>query len=291
MSDKCIQGHRYSSNDGTIIIKKIVEKSNRIDYKYEGQTDDQYNDKSMYFDDWEEGNYVDLTGEVPSTFTLTVLTIDDEAGSVIGGGIYPVNSIVQISASPKNGYCFLKWDDDNISNPRDIQVDKDMTFTAYFEEKQKPKFTITVKSNDEAQGSVDGGGMFYVGSVVEISAKPENGYVFKKWNDDSSTNPRNVPVEKDVEYTAYFEKKATAPDDVNITATFGNNSEKWKLLNRLLFQLEESKKMNLIGKTKDLRDKIIELSDQFDSEKKKGIIEKVNSILKTGINSDIFHSR
>ena len=270
-----------------IIVEKVSEKSKRIDYKYEGQPEVQ----SIYYDDWEESGYIDVTEESIPKCTIKVICDDEKMGTVNGSGTYQQNAVIQISAIPQDGYSFIKWNDDNTSNPRDVQVDKDMSFTAYFEEKQKPKFTITVKSNDEAQGSVDGGGMFYVGAVAKISAKPENGYVFKKWNDDSSTNPRNIPVEKDVEYTAYFEKEATSPDDVNTTATFGNNSEKWKLLNRLLFQLEESKKLNLIGKTKDLRDKIIELSDQFDSEKKKDIIEKVNSILKTGINSDIFHSR
>lgn len=67
--------------------------------------------------------------------------------------------------------------------------------------------------------------------------------------------------------------------------------ERWRLLMRLLFQLEDSKKKNLLERCKDLKNRIVELSNQFDSEKKREVTEKMNKILESRINSDIFHTR
>ena len=297
MSDKPIENHLYSSSkraDYVIIVEKVGKKSNRIDFRYQGQLDN-HDDNAMYFDDWEEGDYIDITDDITeetvSKYTVTIMVDDEEMGTASGGGVYEQDTVVQICAIPKEGYSFFKWDDANTSNPREIKVVKDISLTAFFAETPTPKFTITVISNDETQGSVKGSGTFDEGTVVEISATPEQGYSFKNWNDGIQTNPRNVSVEKDTIFTAFFEKEAITPDEGPVPDATSNDIEKQILLNRLLFQLEDSKKRNLLEKTKELRVKITGLANQFDIEKKKEIIEKVNKILESGISSDIFHSR
>lgn len=248
MSDKPIENHIYSSSKGAdyvIIVEKVDKKSNRIDFRYQGQPDN-HDDNAMYFDDWEEGNYIDITDDITeetvSKYTVTIIVDDEEMGTASGGGVYEQDTIVQICATPNEGYSFLKWDDENTSNPREIKVEKDIQFTVFFEKE------ATTTDEDEGPASVDSG----EDTVDSV---------------DNSVG--------------------------NVDDSVGNvdDSENMKLVNRLLFQLEDSKKKNLLDKTKELKEKILELADHFGPEKKEMIIKKVNSLLDSGISADIFHSR
>lgn len=66
------------------------------------------------------------------------------------------------------------------------------------------KYTITVKSNNDAWGTVMGGGEYEEGMAAEIAARPNVGYVFKQWDDGNTDNPRVVAVKGDATYTAVF---------------------------------------------------------------------------------------
>ena len=66
------------------------------------------------------------------------------------------------------------------------------------------KYTITVKSNNEAWGTVLGGGEYEMGMAAEIAARPNVGFVFKQWDDGNQENPRTVAVKGDATYTAIF---------------------------------------------------------------------------------------
>lgn len=66
------------------------------------------------------------------------------------------------------------------------------------------KYTITVKSNNDAWGTVLGGGEYEEGMACEIAARPNVGYAFHRWDDGSTENPRVVAVKGDATYTAIF---------------------------------------------------------------------------------------
>ena len=66
-------------------------------------------------------------------FTITVNVNDSAMGTVTGGGTYAENATATLTATAKEGYQFVKWDDGNTSNPRTITVTKDETYTAVFE--------------------------------------------------------------------------------------------------------------------------------------------------------------
>ncbi len=53
-------------------------------------------------------------------------------GSTLGAGVYPYGKAITIEAIPAEGYVFLRWDDDDTSNPRTVRVEKAMTYTAFF---------------------------------------------------------------------------------------------------------------------------------------------------------------
>ena len=67
------------------------------------------------------------------------------------------------------------------------------------------KYNVTATVNDEAMGSVSGTGEFAEGSTVVLTAEPKLGYEFVKWEDESTTNPRQITVNADITVTATFQ--------------------------------------------------------------------------------------
>lgn len=71
--------------------------------------------------------------EPGESYTLTVTSSDTTKGTVSGGGTYAEGSQVTIKATPKSGYRFVKWSDDNTNATRTVTVSADATYTATFE--------------------------------------------------------------------------------------------------------------------------------------------------------------
>lgn len=65
--------------------------------------------------------------------------------------------------------------------------------------------TVTVKAGKG--GKVTGGGEYEIGSTATLTAIPDSGYSFVKWNDDNFDAIRYIKVKGDVTYEATFEKK------------------------------------------------------------------------------------
>ena len=132
--------------------------------------------------------------------TITVESANAEMGTVSESGTYDYGTEIEISATPNDGYRFVSWNDENTDNPRIVVVTQDSTFTANF----VAIYTITVLSENEEMGSVDGGGIYDENTEIEISATPAEHYHFTQWNDENTDNPRRLIVTEDAEYTASF---------------------------------------------------------------------------------------
>ena len=78
---------------------------------------------------------------------------------------------------------------------------------------QPKKRTLTVRSANESQGSVTGGGTFDEGSTQTVQATPKTGFAFDKWNDGSTQNPRTVKLTSDLTLTASFKTATTGGGD------------------------------------------------------------------------------
>lgn len=74
------------------------------------------------------------------------------------------------------------------------------------------KYTVTVTSANDQMGKAYGGGQYEAGETVRIWGTPEIGYQFDRWNDGNTENPRNITVNGDVTYTAYFKTIGSNPD-------------------------------------------------------------------------------
>ena len=78
---------------------------------------------------------------------------------------------------------------------------------------QAKKRTLTVRSANESQGSVSGGGTFDEGSTQTVRATPKTGFAFDKWSDGSTQNPRTVKLTSDLTLTASFKTATTGGGD------------------------------------------------------------------------------
>ncbi len=136
-----------------------------------------------------------INDHAPLPYTITINAIN-------GTVAYPQTTCddMQLTATPYNGYHFVKWSDGNTDNPRTIELTCDTIFTALFEYNQ---CTLSLQC-DENQGTVEGAGVFDYLAEVQISATPAYGYHFSSWSDGNTANPRTITITKDIALTANF---------------------------------------------------------------------------------------
>lgn len=65
--------------------------------------------------------------------TYNISVSSSGSGSVAGSGMYLLGSSATISATPNDGYRFVRWSDGNTNATRTVTVTGDATYTAYFE--------------------------------------------------------------------------------------------------------------------------------------------------------------
>ena len=108
-----------------------------------------------------------------------------------------------IYATPARGYKFVWWNDGDTSNPRTVFVTQDTTFIAYFSDKDY--FHVTAQPDYPVRGHVNGGGTYFDGDTVTLTAIPNDTYHFIRWNDGDTSNPRQFIVTQDTAFTAHFD--------------------------------------------------------------------------------------
>lgn len=136
-----------------------------------------------------------------SCHDIQVLSDNEAWGSVSGGGCYYEQQPATIEATPTPRHLFSHWNDGNTDNPRIVYASSDTLFTAHFIE---PLYMLTVTSDNEDLGTVDGSGIYYHGDTAVISATPIGYTLFDSWNDGDWSNPRSVVVSQDTSFKAFF---------------------------------------------------------------------------------------
>ena len=152
-----------------------------------------------------------------NSYDITVLLADESTGTVSGSGSYKYATTQTISATPSEHYHFYKWNDGNTNNPRAITISGAATYTANF---VLDTFALSITVNDATMGTTSGSGSYAYNSSATAQANPNYGYVFKKWNDGNTDNPRVVPITANTNLVANF-----VLDTFNISA-LGNDATK-----------------------------------------------------------------
>ena len=179
-------------------------------------------DNKYHFLKWSDGNTdnprtvtmsKDMTLEaqfekdaVP-TYTLSVTagnggTVDKQ------GGTFEEGTEVTVTATPNTGYRFTQWSDGYTQNPRTFILTENISITAQFEEIPPQQYTLTVTAGEG--GTVNtAGGVYNEGTSVSLTATPSNeDYVFVKWSDGNTDNPRTITMTEDITLKAEFAQVA-----------------------------------------------------------------------------------
>ena len=153
--------------------------------------------------------------------TLVVNTIDSTRGTVTGGGVYDYGTSVFATAYAQTGHYFTQWNDGVTSNPRNVIVTSDTSFTAHF---GIYSYTVVAAANDPLKGSVTGGGTYDYGSQIVLTAVPNIGFCFVQWGDGNTETPRVVTVTGNAAYTAIFALPLYTITVLNSTPQWGQVS-------------------------------------------------------------------
>ena len=162
-------------------------------------------------------------------YTLTTAVSPTGAGSVTltpSGGVYDAGTTVQVKASAATGYVFDHWRGDltGSTNPTSIVMAGNKSVTAVF---KKVQYTLTTAVSPTGAGSVTltpSGGVYAVGTTVQVKASAATGYVFDHWSGDltGSTNPTSIVMNGNKSVTALF----TTLDTVSIQVPAAPSEER-----------------------------------------------------------------
>ena len=144
-----------------------------------------------------------IVKKAENTYTISTSSANPAWGTTSGDTTTLYLDEVEISANANYGCHFTQWSDGNTDNPRTIILTQDTTFTAEF---AKNSYTISTTSANLELGTTSGDTTALYLDEVEISAIPNYGYRFVRWDDNNTSNPRLVTVKANRTYTATFAK-------------------------------------------------------------------------------------
>ncbi len=173
--------------------------------------------------------------EAPDTFELTMRANPGAGGSTspAAGGTYAYSAgqQVTIAATPASGYYFVSWSGD-VSDPSSstttVTMDENKTVTANFQHGSK-EFNFTIDVHPQSSGTTTPSiGTYYYedGTVINISANENAGYVFDYWSGDVAEpyNPNTtVTIDSDKSVLAHFVQIAQYTLTVQLTPSFGGS--------------------------------------------------------------------
>ena len=192
-------------------------------------------DYGYHFAQWNDGNTdnprtivlasdTTFTAEfAKNSYTISTTSANPEWGATAGGKSALYLDEIEISATPNYGYHFVKWNDNNTSNPRTVSVTEDKTYTATF---AKNVYTISTETNS-TQGYIYGNAQVEYLDFDELTAVPNYGYHFTQWSDGLKDNPRIAQITKDTTFTAEFayDRVGTCGKDMALVWSYDPNSK------------------------------------------------------------------
>ena len=171
----------FKGEDGDIVSVqlKIDEKATPGEYKLRFS--------NVAFSDvnavsYEQNDFVvNLT--VYQDYNITATSANETMGTVTGGGNYRNGTKATLTATPNEGYHFVKWSNDVTENPYTFAVDKDLALTATFDAKEY-NLIYMVDGVEYKKVPVK------FGSTITPEAFPTKvGYTFSGWGEIPATMP------------------------------------------------------------------------------------------------------
>ena len=160
-----------------------------------------------------------VTAPTPSTYIVTATANPSAGGTVSGGGTFLSGETCTLTATASSGYQFLNWTKNGAEVSANaafiFTVTENATYTANFIQSQTQTYMLTV-SCDPTMGAVTGNGTYAAGTQVTVEAIAYKDYVFDRWNDGVTDNPRTVTLTGNMTLVAFF--KGTGVNENGATA-------------------------------------------------------------------------
>ncbi|MDZ7717449.1 MAG: hypothetical protein U5K72_01360 [Balneolaceae bacterium] len=152
------------------------------------------------------------TSDSTEVYQLTANSTPAEGGTVNPSSAeYDEGTTVQIEAEPSEEFLFVQWEGDitGTDNPHSFEITDDVDVTAIFERKQYTLTLETVGDGNVQEEIVQAPKQtdYEHGTVVELTAIPEQSRVFTGWQGDleGQQNPETIVVESPKSVTAVFD--------------------------------------------------------------------------------------
>ncbi len=119
------------------------------------------------------------------------------------GGVYEIGTAVTLTAIPDSGWKFVGWEGDvnSSDNPLNISIEKDLSIKAVFVEDVPTRFKLSVfVFSSGGRVLLDPpGGDYPEGTVVKLTAIPDSGWRFARWEGalTGTANPDSVVMDAD----------------------------------------------------------------------------------------------
>ncbi|MEX1014348.1 MAG: hypothetical protein WDZ80_04275 [Candidatus Paceibacterota bacterium] len=136
---------------------------------------------------------------------------DVEEEVIQSKGEYTVGTMVQLTPIPTNGWRFVEWNnwDGEVDEENSIvvTVDGETNITVTFERIDYP-LTITIEGEGEVEQEVIQSKRtdYPFETVVQLTSKPKDGWVFYHWSGDLSgdDNPETIEIDEGKDVTSVF---------------------------------------------------------------------------------------
>ena len=147
-----------------------------------------------------------------------ILSVSAGEGGTVSteGGTYDQGTEVNITATPNEGYSFVRWEGiEDTSNEITVLVSSNTTVVAIFQ--VIAQFTVTISASEG--GTVSSiGGIFIEGYELSVEALPNIGYEFLRWEEvDISTSSLTTTVSSNITLTAIFSALPNETNSSNLT--------------------------------------------------------------------------
>ena len=156
------------------------------------------------------------------TYQLSITPVPQEGGMVTpSDGEFDADRTLEISATPNQHWMFVRWEGDHegTDNPVIITLDSDKDIAAIFEKRDYPLTIETIGEGSVSEQIVQQKTTEYPhGTMVELTAIPDEGWDFDGWQGDldGDENPAVVTVDGETTVTAVF-TRIEYPLTINIT--------------------------------------------------------------------------
>ncbi|MDA3732803.1 S-layer homology domain-containing protein [Niameybacter massiliensis] len=136
-------------------------------------------------------------------YQVRTATYPVEAGALTNNsinqdGIYTINDVATVTATPKGYYRFTNWTENGKEVSRDrsysfaVTQDRNLVANFYYDKPVViPQYTIYVTINPKDTGTVRGDYTYNKGEYVTVKAKAKEGYIFENWTEDGKVVSRN----------------------------------------------------------------------------------------------------